>query len=101
MCRLKAGKYWKTDSDNATQVSGQLAYCNATITANATGEFYWPPCTIVGTGFPNGSLAYLGPTAGGMVGTAPGTGKQVRLIGDTSGTTIFNFTPSPNWLEMA
>jgi len=101
ICRLKAGKYWKTDSDNATQVSGQLAMANATIAQNATGEFYFPPCTIVSTGFPNGSLCYLGPTAGGMVGTAPGTGKQVRLVGDTNGTTIFNFYPSPNWLEMA
>jgi hypothetical protein len=101
ICRLKALKYWKTDSDNATQVSGQLAIANATIAANATGEFYFPPCTIVSTGFPNSSICYLGPTAGGMVGTAPGTGKQVRIIGDTNGTTIFNFYPSPNWLEMA
>jgi hypothetical protein len=102
LCRLKAGKYWKTDADNATQISGQLAYCNATITANATGEFYWPPCTIVGTGFPNGSLIYVSTTLGGLAGTAPnGTGDQVRLVGDTNGTTVFNFNPSPDWLELA
>lgn len=103
VCYLKSdGKYWKTDADAEATTKGNLRIANATISADATGEFIKPLAELTTTGLTAGSTYYVSATAGGITATAPSTtGQQVRIIGYARSTTVFVFEPSQDYYEVA
>lgn len=102
LCYLKSdGKFWKTDADAEGTTKGLLALANASINADATGEFI-----VFGryttTGLTAGSVYYVSATTGAITATAPSTtGQQVRVIGYALSTTVLFFNPSQTWIEVA
>lgn len=101
VCYLKSdGKFWKADSDAESTCKGLLAMANASISANATGQFI-----VIGkfttSGLTAGAVYYVSGTAGGITSTAPSTtGKIVRVVGYAESTTVFYFKPSEDYLEI-
>lgn len=102
LCYLKSdGKYWKADASVDTTSSTDLLLCNATIAADATGEFieYGEYTT---SGLTAGAIQYVSETAGAITETAPTTSTSiVRIVGYAKSTTILVFKPDITYIEVA
>lgn len=98
LCYLKNdGKYWKASNTAVATAYTKLVMANATINANATGEFivYGPYTT---TGLTAGSNYFVG-AAGAITTTTPTTEDYViRLVGTALSTTVLEFNPDTTWL---
>lgn len=98
LCYLKSdGKYWKAGNGSVTTSSTKLLMANATINADATGEFiaYGQFTT---SGLVAGSNYFVG-TAGAITTTPPTTEDSVtRPIGTALSTTVLEFNPDVTWL---
>jgi len=95
------GKYWKSDASAESTAAGDLLLCNATISADATGEFIefgeWTT-----SGLTAGSTYYMSETAAAITTTAPSTSTSiVRIVGNALSTTVFKFKPDSSYVEVA
>lgn len=101
VCYLKSdGKYWHVDASAEATCSTQLLMANATISADATGEFI-----LIGdlttTGLTAGDIYYASETAGEYTNTAPSTsGAIVRIVGTAQSTTVLTFNPDITYIEL-
>ena len=97
LCYLKSdGKYWKADVSSTTTGTAKLLMANATINADAVGQFV-AYGTFTTTGLTAGSVYYMS-TGGGISTTPPSTQDYViRPIGTASSTTNLEFDPSVSW----
>lgn len=91
------GKYWKASNTSVTTASTKLLLANATINADATGEFiaYGQFTT---SGLTAGSNYFVG-ASGAITATSPTTEDYVvRPIGTALSTTILEFNPDVTWI---
>jgi hypothetical protein len=97
LCYLKSdGKYWKASVSSSGTGIAKLLLANATISADATGEFI-AYGTYTTTGLTAGAVYYMS-TGGGISTTPPSTQDYViRPIGTASSTTTLEFDPSVSW----
>ena len=102
LCYFKAAdsKYWKADASAEATAATDLLLANATISADATGEFIefgeWTT-----TGLTAGTY-YMSETAGAITATAPTTSTSiVRIVGTALSTTVFKFKPDTSYVEVA
>ena len=101
LCYLKSdGKYWKADASTDTTSSSELLLCNATITADASGEFIeFGEYTT--TGLTTGSKYFVSETTGEFTSTAPATSNAVvRIIGYALSTTVLKFRPDTTYIKL-
>ena len=90
------GKYWKASVTSYTTGISKLLLANATILADAVGEFI-AYGTFTTSGLTAGSVYYMN-TSGGIATTTPSTQDYViRPIGTASTTTTLEFDPSVSW----
>lgn len=101
VCYLKSdGKFWKIDADAEATSKGMLAMANATISADATGEFILAG-RYTTTGLTMGSTYYLSTTPGAYTTTQPsGAGDIVRILGYALSTTVLYIMPSQFFVEI-
>ena len=97
LCYLKSdGKYWKADVSASGTSTTKLLIANATISADATGEFI-AMGNFNTTGLTAGSNYFVG-TAGAITTATPTTQDYViRPIGTALSTTVLEFNPSVSW----
>lgn len=102
LCYLNTdGKYWKCDCTTDTTCNSKLLLANATIGADAIGEFI-EFGQYVTTGLTVGAIYYGSETAGQYTLTAPTTSTSiVRIIGVAKSTTILEFNPDVTYIEVA
>ncbi|MDY6957599.1 MAG: hypothetical protein SVK08_00445 [Halobacteriota archaeon] len=94
------GKFYKADADAESTTKGLMRIALSNISADASGSFGKPGYKFTTTGLTVG-IYYLSTTAGGMTTSAPGSGKQVRIVGYARSSTVFEFRPSETWLEIS
>lgn len=101
LCYLKSdGKYWKANADDVTTASGRLAMANATISADATGEFITLG-DFTTSGLTAGATYYIDDTDGSITTTQPTTSTYiVRIIGYAKSTTVLDFKPATEYIEL-
>jgi len=101
VCYLKSdGKYWKADSSVDTTCNTDILLCNATISADATGEFI-ELGEYTTTSLTAGSIYYISETAGAYTSTAPTTSTSiVRIVGYARSTTVLVFKPDITFVEV-
>jgi len=103
VCYLKSdGKYWKAKADAVGTTQGRLVVANASISADATGQFITLGEYFT-TGLTVGSEYYISAgTAGAITTTKPSTtGQFVRSIGYAKSSTVLSFYPSNTYIEVA
>lgn len=105
VCYLKSdGKWWKADADAASTMPGLAMCADASIAADADGNFLmWgfarDDAWSWGT---KGGMLYVDTTAGDFNQTAPsGSGDQVQVAGIAYTATVIFFNPSPVLVEIA
>jgi len=90
------GKYWKASVSSSTTGTAKLLMANATISANAVGQFI-AYGTVPMVGLTAGSVYFMS-TGGGISTAAPTTQDYViRPVGTASSTTTLEFDPSVSW----
>lgn len=102
LCYLKSdGKMWKTDCDAEATSIGLLAIANASINADATGQFIVRG-TFTTTGLTTAATYYISGTAGTITATQPSTsGQIVRILGYALSTTVLWLNPSNDYIQIA